>query len=38
MLMFGVVWVSLMWMYWTEVRPMDAKRERDRARTADLME
>jgi hypothetical protein len=20
MLMFGVVWVSLMWMYWTEVR------------------
>jgi len=38
MLMFGVVWVSLMWMYWTEVRPMDAQRERDRARTADLME
>ncbi len=38
MLMFGVVWVSLMWMYWTEVRPMDAKRERDRVRTADLME
>jgi NNP family nitrate/nitrite transporter-like MFS transporter len=22
MLMFGVVWISLMWMYWTEVRPM----------------
>jgi NNP family nitrate/nitrite transporter-like MFS transporter len=38
MLMFGVVWVSLMWMYWTEVRPMDAARERARARTADLME
>jgi MFS transporter, NNP family, nitrate/nitrite transporter len=38
MLMFGVVWVSLMWMYWTEVRPMDAQRERDRARAADLME
>ena len=30
MLMFGVVWASLMWMYWAEVRPMavaqDAKR------------
>ncbi|MDH4283714.1 MAG: NarK/NasA family nitrate transporter [Gallionellaceae bacterium] len=23
MLMFGVVWVSLMWMYWTEVRILD---------------
>lgn len=22
MLMFGVVWVSLVWMYWTEVKPM----------------
>jgi MFS transporter, NNP family, nitrate/nitrite transporter len=38
MLMFGVVWVSLMWMYWTEVRPMDADRERRRALAADLME
>jgi len=38
MLMFGVVWVSLMWMYWTEVRPMDAARERARVRTADVME
>lgn len=38
MLMFGVVWVSLMWMYWTEVRPMDAARELKRARTVDLME
>jgi NNP family nitrate/nitrite transporter-like MFS transporter len=28
MLMFGVVWVSLMWMYWSEVRPLDAKRHR----------
>ena len=31
MLMFGVVWVSLMWMYCTEVRPMatahDEKRD-----------
>ena len=30
MLMFGIVWASLMWMYWTEVRPrvlaQDAKR------------
>ena len=23
MLMFGVVWVSLMWMYFTEVRPLE---------------
>ncbi|MGA7179366.1 MAG: nitrate/nitrite transporter [Thiobacillaceae bacterium] len=38
MLMFGVVWVSLMWMYWTEVRPMDAARELKRAQVADLME
>ncbi len=22
MLMFGIIWVSLVWMYWTEVRPM----------------
>jgi len=27
-----------MWMYWTEVRPMDAARERARVRTADVME
>ncbi|MBI3433197.1 MAG: NarK/NasA family nitrate transporter [Hydrogenophilales bacterium] len=38
MLMFGVVWVSLMWMYWTEVRPMDAARELKRAQLADRME
>jgi len=25
MLMFGIVWVSLMWMYFTEVRPMEAE-------------
>jgi len=30
MLMFGVVWVSLMWMYFTEVRPVYAARERKR--------
>jgi len=33
-----VVWVSLMWMYWTEVRPMDAARELKRAHLADRME
>ena len=26
--MFGIVWVSLMWMYFTEVRPMGAERGR----------
>lgn len=26
MLMFGVVWVSLIWMYWTEVRPVKVGR------------
>ncbi len=26
MLMFGIVWVSLMWMYFTEVRPLHAER------------
>ena len=29
MLMFGVVWVSLMWMYWTEVRPLDHARQKN---------
>ena len=28
MLMFGIVWVSLMWMYFTEVRPMEAELSR----------
>lgn len=28
MLMFGIVWVSLMWMYWTEVRPLDQARHK----------
>ena len=28
MLMFGIVWVSLMWMYFTEVRPMGAERSK----------
>lgn len=29
MLMFGVIWVSLMWMYWTEVRPVKLARKQD---------
>jgi NNP family nitrate/nitrite transporter-like MFS transporter len=28
MLMFGIVWVSLMWMCFTEVRPMSAELSR----------
>ena len=28
MLMFGIVWVSLMWMYFTEVRPMSSELSR----------
>lgn len=30
MLMFGIVWVSLIWMYWTEVRPVKIGRHHDR--------
>ncbi|MDP1535695.1 MAG: nitrate/nitrite transporter [Burkholderiales bacterium] len=30
MLMFGIVWVSLMWMYFTEVRPLSAEQSRKR--------
>jgi len=30
MLMFGVVWVSLIWMYWTEVRPVKVGRHVER--------
>lgn len=30
MLMFGVVWVSLMWMYFTEVRPIHATQHQQR--------
>lgn len=30
MLMFGVVWVSLVWMYWTEVRPVKIGRHHER--------
>jgi NNP family nitrate/nitrite transporter-like MFS transporter len=28
MLMFGIVWVSLMWMYFSEVRPLSAEQSR----------
>ncbi len=37
MLMFGIVWVSLMWMYWTEVRTLD-KAAGKRKRLADSLE
>lgn len=37
MLLFGVVWVSLMWMYFAEVRPLYALREKKRG-TADTLE
>lgn len=30
MLMFGIVWVSLIWMYWTEVRPVKISRHHGR--------
>jgi NNP family nitrate/nitrite transporter-like MFS transporter len=30
MLMFGIVWVSLLWMYWTEVRPVKIDRHYQR--------
>ena len=31
MLLFGVVWISLMWMYFTEVRPLHAEKENNRS-------
>lgn len=31
MLLFGVVWISLMWMYFTEVRPLHAEKESNRS-------
>jgi NNP family nitrate/nitrite transporter-like MFS transporter len=37
MLLFGIVWTSLMWMYWTEVRPLDLSYKRRRL-TADQLE
>ena len=37
MLMFGIVWVSLMWMYWTEVRTLD-KAAGDKKNLVDILE
>lgn len=37
MLMFGIVWVSLIWMYWTEVRPVKIARHHAR-KFADQLE
>jgi len=37
MLLFGIIWVSLMWMYWTEVRPLDVSYKHKRV-TADQLE
>ena len=37
MLMFGVVWVSLVWMYWTEVRPVKVGRHLDRRAGKELV-
>ena len=37
MLMYGVVWVSLIWMYWTEVRKVDLM-GRHRRHPADVLE
>lgn len=38
MLMYGVVWVSLIWMYWTEVRDADVMRGKHVLVTADSLE
>lgn len=38
MLMYGVVWVSLIWMYWTEVRDADLMRGRHELVAADSLE
>jgi len=35
MLMYGVVWVSLIWMYWTEMRRTDVLHSSASAQTAD---
>lgn len=32
MLLFGIIWASLMWMYWTEVRPLAVTQEKHRSR------
>jgi len=38
MLMYGVVWVSLIWMYWTEVRDADVMRGKHPLVAADRLE
>ena len=38
MLLYGVVWVSLIWMYWTEVRDADMMRGRRELVAADSLE
>lgn len=38
MLMYGVVWVSLIWMYWTEVRVIDVMASARRVPAADTLE
>jgi len=36
MLLFGIIWASLMWMYWTEVRPLAMTRDGHRIATSQL--
>ena len=36
MLLFGIIWASLMWMYWTEVRPLAVRRTKH-SRAADQL-
>jgi len=39
MLMFGVIWVSLLWMYFTEVRPVHkSQHEMFAAKCVDVLE
>lgn len=39
MLLFGIIWASLMWMYWTEVRPLAVARDRRQSQlTTDYLE
>ncbi len=38
MLMYGVVWVSLIWMYWTEVRDIDVMANAKRIPAVDTLE
>ncbi len=38
MLMYGIVWISLIWMYWTEVRDADVMRGKHELVSADNLE